>query len=75
MPLDLLMGLPLEEATASAAIDAYVVDQRDKAEAAYRTAREHLAAERRNHYVKKESLSYWQNAETLCFTNMERNPQ
>ena len=49
MPLDLVMGLPLQEAAGDTTVNDLVVDQREKAEAAYRTAREHLgvAAERR----------------------------
>jgi len=49
MPLDLVMGLPLQESVGDATVDDFVVDQREKAETAYRTAREHLgvAAERR----------------------------
>jgi len=49
MPLDLVMGLPLQEAVGDTTVNDFVVDQREKAEAAYRTAREHLgvAAERR----------------------------
>jgi len=49
MPLDLVMGLPLEESVGDCAVDDFVIDQREKAEAAYRMARQHLgmAAERR----------------------------
>jgi hypothetical protein len=48
MPLDLMMGLPTEEATARTT-DEFVLEMRERAEAAYRVAREHLrvAAERR----------------------------
>jgi len=42
MPLDLVMGLPLQESVGNIVVDDFVVDQREKAEAAYRTAREHL---------------------------------
>jgi len=49
MPLDLVMGLPLEESVGDCAVDDFVIDQREKAETAYRLARQHLgvAAERR----------------------------
>jgi len=42
MPLDLVMGLLLQEAVGDTTVNDFVVDQREIAEAAYRTAREHL---------------------------------
>ena len=49
MPLDLLMGLPAEEVGVNRTADQFVTEMRDRAEAAYSLAREHLrvAAERR----------------------------
>ena len=49
MPLDLIMGLPLEESESHGAADVFVRDMREKSADAYALARKHLgiAAERR----------------------------
>ena len=78
MPLDLVMGLPLEEAVGNDTIDDFVIGQREKAETAYRTAREHLgvAAERRKTaFDARVKSSEFAIGSKVCYYILEDTPE